>query len=362
MHLGTFVRLAVAVWAVGGASPLAASGPGDEGARAGSKENASAGARQFDPMIGEWEVQNRHLQPGGVWVKGSRTRARYTPVLDGAGLLEEWAGPFSMGSMYGFSLRAWNPELATWEVALFWTMDGNANFGGGAMRGVFRNGRGEFFTSPTGTHRTRFTFSESLPGSARWDSATTSDGGMNWSTDWIMEFRRTGGPDRVGQDVLFGESGAGPPFSPHPEARQLDGLLGSWSGAQTLADGTERDARLRARLVSRDCLVVDLFETRARFAEVDAAWTGRLFVRGFCMPAQRWEGWALSQAEPGLRPFMRAASDDGVVFAHTDKAGTTWREKLVFLDDDWIVVEEEVQERGASSPTLVATTELQRLP
>ena len=109
--------------------------------------------RQFDFWIGEWAVQNRHLQPDGEWRDGDVTRARITPVCGGRAVLEEWAGPFGGSFMNGFSLRAWNPAAEQWALLLFWTTDGNSTFG--QLTGTFRHGRGEFFTGPPAKNRTR---------------------------------------------------------------------------------------------------------------------------------------------------------------------------------------------------------------
>jgi len=77
--------------------------------------------RQFDFWIGEWSVQNRHIRADGTWREGDRTRARITPVCGGRTILEEWAGPFGGSFMNGFSLCAYDPARADWDLLLFWT-------------------------------------------------------------------------------------------------------------------------------------------------------------------------------------------------------------------------------------------------
>lgn len=105
------------------------------------------------------------------------------------------AGPLHGKFMNGFSLRAYDPEQELWALLLIWTVDGNSSFGG--LHGSYRHGRGDFFASMTGASRTRYCFSDGLPNTLRWDSSMTKDNGVNWNTDWIMEFTRTGGSKEV---------------------------------------------------------------------------------------------------------------------------------------------------------------------
>jgi len=59
-----------------------------------------------------------------------------------------------------------------------------------------RQGRRHFFSDgeingkPV---RTRFTWSQITPKSARWEQAFSYDAGKTWDTNWVMEFRRTKG-------------------------------------------------------------------------------------------------------------------------------------------------------------------------
>lgn len=252
--------------------------------------------RQFDFWIGEWDVLNRQLQADGQWKDTDRTRARITPVCGGAGLFEEWAGPFQGGFMNGMSLRSYDPETELWTILLFWTMDGNGAFG--RMHGAFRHGRGEFFSTTQGEQRTRYTFSDALPNTVRWDRAQTTDGGRSWSTNWIMEFERTRAADEVHPNRFFRKPWTEGRLSPHAEARYLDWTLGTWRGFVTDALGHEREARWRSKLVSQDCLVADCFESRA--AE-GSPWHSEWAVRGWEARPERWAAWQLSSDDPRLR-------------------------------------------------------------
>jgi len=285
--------------------------------------------RQFDFWVDEWSVQNRHINADGTWRDGDVTRARIVPVCGDRAILEEWAGPFRGGFMNGFSLRAYDPAQERWALVLFWTTDGNSSFG--QLFGRFRHGRGEFF-SGAGANLTRYSFSDGLPGSVRWDSATTTDAGIAWKTSWIMEFSRTRPAAEVTQDVLFAEAWTEGQLSPHAAARALDWMFGTWTGTQTNAAGTELEARLRCKPLDKDCLVLDLLETRAAG---EADWNERLSVRGLNARTGAWESWSLTEEDTVLRPATAAREGNVLVFEHTDPVtGSKTREYLIQIDDD----------------------------
>jgi hypothetical protein len=311
--------------------------------------------RQFDFWVGEWSVQNRHLQADKTWRDGDVTRARIVPVCGGRAVLEEWAGTLHGSFMNGFSLRAYDPAREDWDLLLFWTTDGNGAFG--RLRGTFRHGRGEFFSSWTNPGGTpvlqRYSFSDGLPSSVRWDSALSSDGGVTWKTDWIMEFSRTRPAAEVTQDRLFDVAWTEGTLSPHPGARQLDWLLGSWTGHQTdMASGDEREARLRSKLLDKDCLVLDLLETRESGAE---DWDERLCVRGFLAQNGAFESWRVAERDTVLRSSRGSFQQGVVVFE-----GERLRETLVRVDDDQLVIEEEERPGDSAEFALRRVTKLRR--
>lgn len=296
-------------------------------------------ARQFDFWIGEWSVQNRHWQEDGTWREGDVTRARITPVVDGGAILEEWVGPFRGGFMNGFSLRAWDPAAARWSLLLFWTMNGDGGFG--QLHGTFRHGRGEFFsgwTDPDGTEVTqRYSFSDALPDTVRWDSAVTRDGGRTWHTDWIMEFSRTRAAAEVTEDRLFTTPWTEGELDAYPEARALDWLRGEWAGVQE-ADGAERPARLRCVALGKGTLVVDSLEV-----QVDQGWDKRFSVSGYVARRGGWERWSLSEADTTLRRALGAPGDGVARFEAQDADGAVLRREVLTREGEGrlsIVVEE----------------------
>lgn len=319
--------------------------------------------RQFDFWLGEWSVQNRHIDSAGNWNDGDVTRARITPVIGGAAVLEEWAGPFHGAFMNGFSLRAYDPNSQRWSLLLFWTTDGDGSFG--QLHGRFRHGRGEFFAPDSGARQTRYSFSDGLPDSVRWDSATTQDSGITWKTDWIMEFSRTRPAAEVTQDELFATDWTQGELSTHPAARKLDWMLGTWLGTQTDEAGTQRAARLQARLLNKDALLLDVLETRAG---TEADWTSavgpdaqsRLFVRGWAAGRQDWEGWSVRSDDTHLHRHTGILGEGGALFDRLeDSGGPAVSETLRHIDEDHLVIEEAVG--TGDDRRIVRTTELERV-
>jgi len=308
--------------------------------------------RQFDFWIGEWSVLNRHVQPDGSWRDGDTTRARITPVCGGAAVLEEWAGPFRGGFQNGFSLRAWDPDRKDWALLLFWTMDGNGSFG--QLRGGFRHGRGEFFTNRSSARHTRYTFSDALKDSVRWDSAHTTDAGVHWRTDWIMEFSRTKAAFEVTQDELFATDWTTGTVSSHAEARRLDWMLGTWEGTQRRAEET-LEARLRCKLLNKDCLTLDLLETRP---DDGSEWEQVLTVRGFEASRGRWAAWTVRSDDSRLRGARGDADGSGMLFVTRRPDGSVREEFLVPAGADRLVLEE--VELAADGSERTRRTELTR--
>lgn len=313
--------------------------------------------RQFDFWVGEWQVQNRHIQPDGTWKDGDVTRARIVPVCGKRAVLEEWAGPFSGSFMNGFSLRAFDPARNDWNLLLFWTSDSQGGRGSfGTLRGTFRHGRGEFFAGSAPRFQ-RYSFSDGLPNSVRWDSATTNDNGITWKTDWIMEFSRTRAAAEVTQDEFFAADWNAGALSTIPSARHLDWLVGEWTGVQTnLATNAERDARLRARLINKDCLLVDVLEVRGEGDD----WDERLAVRGHVAQRGAWESWSLTETDTVLRRGVGTPDAERASFETPLDGGASHRETIFRFDDSTAVIEEEERASETDEYALVRVTELTR--
>ncbi|MEM7204690.1 MAG: hypothetical protein AAF628_30815 [Planctomycetota bacterium] len=251
---------------------------------------------------------NRHLNAQGEWRDGGSTRARITPVLGGNAVLEEWSGAMQPGQrMSGFSLRAFDPGADQWVILLNWSANGGSSFG--RMRGGFRHGRGEFQNKWTeaggGTVMERYTFSDALPTTVRWDQARSRDGGVTWRTDWIMEFSRTGAAAAQNFDRVMAEPWQRGDASPHAQARWLDFAVGRWAAG----DAPGGAHRLRATFLGERRLIAWAVDRRA-----GDRWEPREFwVASYLPAAQAWEAWTLHAAERRFTRWAGQRLDSGAL-------------------------------------------------
>ena len=153
-----------------------------------------SGARDFDFLYGEWYVHNRRLRRplSGMleWYEfDGWTTER--PLWNGDANIEEYRAMLPDGMLLrGLALRLYEPATGQWTI--HWSADAAGTLGVPVIGG-FRDGVGEFHGADTYEGqpiRVRFYWMSSGPGSARWERAFSSDGGVTWETNWIMTFRR----------------------------------------------------------------------------------------------------------------------------------------------------------------------------
>lgn len=276
-------------------------------------------SRQFDFWLGTWSVNNRRLQAGGAWRDEGRAVARIDSILGGRAVLERWTGQGGY-PIFGFSVRAWEPNRERWVIVLNWPGGGRApRFS--AMEGTFRHGRGAFFPpgyDGTWPQVTRFTFSDGLADSCRWDMAQTTDGGESWRTSWIMEFSRIGDPHAL--DATNAPVDLPPASSPCTDsrARAHDAIVGAWSGTlrERSPDGTWREgtARFRASSMIKGCGALHFLD-----GTVDGATTHRFLATAFDFGAETWNGRFIDDQVPRIRALSGAPGDALVLAEEGDR-------------------------------------------
>lgn len=306
---------------------------------------------EFDFWLGEWSVNNRYLQEDGSWKDGGEARARITPVLDGRAVFEEWRGEGEKASLFGMSLRAYDAERQGWTLLLNWPNATSASFG--TLRGSFRHGRGEFFAG-SGPQLTRYSFSDALADSVRWDSARTTDGGQHWRTDWIMEFTRTA-PAATNAQALFDAPWMEEHIVELEAARELDFLQGTWTGVQReeRSDGavTEHPASLRATVFLKGWAVLESLQV----GPADAPLRERLTVRGYVPAGGRWESWSLTRDDTRFERSAGPVEHGEGQFEGRGPRGTFTEHVLLNADESLVIEEERTLNGGA---TVLTTTEL----
>jgi len=150
------------------------------------------GLHDFDFLIGEWHVHHRVLKKDrSEWVEFDGTSST-RKLMDGSGNVEDNVLNPPSGTYRAVGLRAYDPKTGQWAI---WWLDGRNPFGtlDPPVKGRFDHGVGNFYSDDMLNGkpiRTRYTWSHSVPGSARWEQAYSSDAGKTWETNWVMEFQR----------------------------------------------------------------------------------------------------------------------------------------------------------------------------
>ncbi|MCR9244652.1 MAG: hypothetical protein NXI31_06440 [bacterium] len=329
-----------------------------------SAQEAAGNPREFDFWIGEWDVHNRLLGREGFYDAGL-SRARIRPILGGKAILEEWDGqPGRHENVFGISVRYWDPKKGRWVIALNWPNPQSASFS--HMEGGFRHGRAEFFPPHIATQKsprgTRFTFSDALPDTVRWDMAQPIDDG-GWRTTWIMEFSRT---KSAAATVADGE-----PIRPTPEpgecvckaksARQFDALHGSWRGRSG-----ERELALEITSTNRGCATLCFLDVSKPGTGKDRVVERQFEAWAWLPQHSRWVSRAMSDERPEFQVLVGQFDDAGKgQFLRMDRTGEVLQDTRrvtyeLTPDGELHLVHEVSNDKGATFRTVIDARLLRR--
>ncbi len=268
--------------------------------------------RAFDFWTGHWQADWRGRADGELdYVSdGSTTRQRVFPALDGKVLIE-LAEPFVIDPETpegrGFSIRYYIEEENRWVMAQHWPQPG---FSGIAftdqLTGYFDHGRVELFSrrgrpNEDGTvGLRRYVFSDLHEQTFRWDGSNSDDEGATWSTWNVVPFTRI--------DAIADLTSVGPnlPTYTHGQLctdaphRNLDGLVGSWTGSVTDANGTSPATLTAGRFLDGCALMAVTYHTD----------TGYRALRGYSFTDAlgHWVEFLLDN-QPGTRHSYRISAD-----------------------------------------------------
>jgi hypothetical protein len=149
----------------------------------------------FDFFAGRWRVHHRQLKQrlAGCedWIEftGSTTAQL---LMDGRGNMDDNVLELPGGAYRAVTLRAFDAKAEQWCI---WWLDGRTPAGplDPPMRGIFTNGVGTFYADDAfdgRAIRVRFIWSKITTVSCQWEQAFSADQGMNWETNWVMQFTR----------------------------------------------------------------------------------------------------------------------------------------------------------------------------
>lgn len=149
-------------------------------------------ASDFDFFIGNWSVKHRRLKDRLVncivWEEfDGVTQTR--KVLGAMGNCDDNYLELPGDHYHAMTVRTFDPVKAKWSI---WWLDGRHPGSLDApMVGEFLDGVGTFYTKDALKGIpivVRFLWRVKADGTPRWEQAFSADNGMNWETNWTMEF------------------------------------------------------------------------------------------------------------------------------------------------------------------------------
>jgi hypothetical protein len=150
--------------------------------------------RDWDFLVGNWQVRNRRLKQGGVgsaqWEEFDSTLVNW-PVLGGHGNVGDNVFNVASGSHRGVSVRAFDPATRQW---MSWWLDGRSPTRiAPPVSGTFKDGVGTLIGNDVSDGKpikVRSQWSRITTASPRWEQASSLDGGTTWETNWVADFVR----------------------------------------------------------------------------------------------------------------------------------------------------------------------------
>lgn len=148
------------------------------------------GSRDFDPLVGEWNIHLRRLlhplSGSKEWAEFKGT-SRCHSIWDGRAQVDELAtvNPVDGSKTEGLTLRLYSPQSHEWR--LYWANSKTATFGTPQV-GRFVDGTGEFLDKDVFEGKeivVRYLWTELKTDSPKFEQAFSPDGGKTWEPNWV---------------------------------------------------------------------------------------------------------------------------------------------------------------------------------
>lgn len=201
IHLRVFILIFSLVVIAQPDSLLAQKKSGAPGTSPQQTSDERDGQHDFDFEIGTWKTKlSRLLSP----LTGSSAWAEYDgttvvrKVWNGRANLAELVADGPQGRIEALSLRLYNPQSRQWSLNFASSRSGIISQ---PSIGIFKNGRGEFYSQEIFSGRAifvRFVISDITADSCRFEQAFSDDGGKTWEVNWIaIDTRVKDGSDKA---------------------------------------------------------------------------------------------------------------------------------------------------------------------
>lgn len=151
-------------------------------------------ASDFDFFVGAWQIQHRRLKErltGCQDWEEFEGRSVMQKLLGGLANVDDNLIHLPDGDYRALTLRSFNAATGLWSI---WWLDGrHPDRLDVPVVGGFKDGQGCFYADDTlrgQAIRVRFMWTPcSELGQPRWEQAFSSDCGISWEINWVMDFR-----------------------------------------------------------------------------------------------------------------------------------------------------------------------------
>ena len=148
----------------------------------------------FDFLIGRWAVHHRRLKErliGCTEWEEFAGHSELRTLMDGRVNVDDNVIELPGRTYRAVTLRSFDPGSKQWAI---WWLDGrDPHRIDTPMIGSFSDGVGSFYADEVVQGqpvRVRFLWTHITPTSCRWQQAFSTDPGLNWETNWVMDFKR----------------------------------------------------------------------------------------------------------------------------------------------------------------------------
>lgn len=159
---------------------------------------STGAASDFDFLVGPWQVQHSRLKErltGCQDWEQFEGSAAMQKLLGGHANVDDNVIHLPDGDYRALTIRSFDTASGLWSI---WWLDGRHP---GRLDvpvvGRFEDGKGHFYADDTHNGqaiRVRFLWTPcSERGQPRWEQAFSTDGGVSWEVNWVMDFRRGDG-------------------------------------------------------------------------------------------------------------------------------------------------------------------------
>jgi hypothetical protein len=152
-----------------------------------------AATNDFSFLAGDiWDIANRKRNADGVWEEFAAT-TRVEMAVDDLVQLDHYDAPAfpGRGHVKAVTVRAYDATTGQWSIV--W-LSNYADPDWRPLVGAWDGDEGDFRQTIADEHGepldVRFRWTRSDADHARWEQASSTDGGANWDWNWTMELTR----------------------------------------------------------------------------------------------------------------------------------------------------------------------------